>query len=112
MQILACSPPFSILPLQFRCFTEYAQSILEALPPIHLDHDVGIILDFGGVSGTDGWGRENTPGETGREGPIDVQDSDFRGQVWNHWAAIREDAEGVCLLCQANVDLSVSPARV
>lgn len=109
MHALICSPPFSAFPLQIRCFTEHAHSILDGLPPTHLDHDVGVILDLGGVSGSTGHRRQSTSGATSREGPIDVQDSDFRGQVWDHWVAERETVERACSLCTEGVDPSVSP---
>lgn len=108
MHTLICSSPFSSLPLHVRCFTEHAHSIFDALPPTHLEHGVGVILDLGGVSGSTGQRRESTSGALSREGPIDVQDSEFRGQAWDHWVAIRETVERACSICKEYVDPTVS----
>jgi structure-specific endonuclease subunit SLX1 len=109
MHTLLCSPPFSSLPLHVRCFTEHAYAILDTLPPTHLEHNVGVILDLGGVSGSTGQRRQSTSGATARHGPIDVQDSDFRGEAWDHWVAIRETVEPVCSICSGHFNPTVSP---
>ena len=109
MHTLICSLPFAILPLHIRCFTEYAHSILDALPPRHLEYDVKVILDLGGVSGSTGRRRQSTSGATSQDGPIDVLDSDFRGQVWSHWVAVRETIGRACSICTEHLDITVSP---
>lgn len=108
MHTLLCSPPFSKLPLHVRCFTNHALAIFDALSPTHLRHEVGVILDLGGVSGSTGQRRSSTSGVTSQSGPIDVQDSTYRSQVWDHWTSMRETVQPTCSICHKHVNLSVS----
>jgi hypothetical protein len=55
---------------------------------------------------------EGTKGVTKIDGPIDVEDTEFRGMVWDKWKAFREGAEGSggeCAVCKEVIeDVDVS----
>lgn len=108
MLALLDRPPFSILPLRLRFFTEYSYSVYNALPPVLLDRELDCILDLGGVSGATGHRRQSTRGVTSQAGPIDVTDSDFRAPAWDKWARHRDQLDPKCLICYRAVDMTVS----
>lgn len=76
---------------------------------------VTITLDLGGVAGSTGRRRASTMGVTAREGPIDVQDTEYRlgPRVWGKWQLLEDDLKSglsmaICGICQQAVNLSVS----
>ncbi|WVQ80842.1 hypothetical protein IAT38_002949 [Cryptococcus sp. DSM 104549] len=118
-------PPFARLPLHIRFFVPEALEIFNGIHQNALSPDptpvpaskraaaavtlpsvisptVSKTLDLGGVSGLTGKRRESTKGVNGREGPIDVQDKDFRQGpgVWDKWLDVRNQAaDGESFLC-------------
>ena len=81
------------------------------LPPLSLV--MTTILDLGGVSGNTGLRRQSTQGVTGREGPIDVQDGDFRrgARVWERWKTLEVGLYRQrisCTICHQVIDTTVS----
>jgi hypothetical protein len=71
-----------------------------------------VMLDLGGVDGQAPGRLEGTKGVTKIDGPIDVEDTEFRGMVWDKWKAFREGAEGSggeCAVCKEVIeDVDVS----
>lgn len=80
------------------------------LPP--LPDTFSCLLDLGGVAGATGQRRVSTGGVTARDGPIDVDDSEFRRGlgVWGKWEAFRTDerTDLQCGLCHGQLDTTVS----
>lgn len=126
--MLLSVPPFSQLPLHLRFYNDQAQTIytkhrerttlelgnkrkpcpipLRPVPP-----DVTTILDLGGVSGQTGLRTPDTPGVTAIDGPIDVNDADFRtsDRVWGKWQQLSFDDQPCrCAICQSDIDRDVS----
>ena len=130
-------PPFSRLPLHLRFFTAESQShfnqqVRGPLAPFHsslkrpiektqvpvvalpsLSPTVSYVLDLGGVAGDAGSRRQSTRGVTEREGPIDVNDEDFRRGpgVWKKWKMFEKggsDADAQCDICGSSLDITVS----
>jgi len=127
--MLISVPPFSRLPLHLRFYNDQAQSIfdrhrerttlelgnkrnpcpfpLQPVPP-----DVTTILDLGGVSGQTGLRTPDTPGVTTIDGPIDINDTEFRTseRVWGKWQQLSCDDEPYqCDICQTDIDKRVGP---
>jgi hypothetical protein len=71
-----------------------------------------VVLDLGGVDGQAPGRLEGVKGVTKIDGPIDVEDTEFRGMVWDKWKAFREGAEGSggeCAVCKGVIeDVDVS----
>lgn len=71
-----------------------------------------VMLDLGGVDGQAPGRTEGTKGVTKIDGPIDVEDTEFRGMVWDKWKAFKEGAEGSggeCAICKEVIeDVDVS----
>lgn len=131
---LLSSAPFCRLPLHLRFFMSDAHAIFISLIPLDrgeprqktrpsaktstgpllaLSSMVTTVLDLGGVSGKTGIRRESVQGVTERDGPIDVEDGDFRGgpRVWKKWKLLQvraEDSSLSCALCHEPLDEVVS----
>lgn len=133
---LLCLAPFCKLPLHLRFFTTDAHAIFQQLvsptsdEPMQtgkrshreiagpsfllpaISSTVTTIVDHGGVSGNTGLRRQSTRGVVGREGPIDVQDEEFRRgpDVWTKWKTLQASTNGIsCTICGEAVDTTVWP---
>jgi structure-specific endonuclease subunit SLX1 len=99
-------PPFQAYPLHIRFFNVETQAMFQKLPIIT---SVTTILDLGGVSGGTGNRRSSTKGVTSQEGPIDVQDVEFRrgSRVWDKWKALERQGSANCGVCAESIDIHV-----
>ena len=79
----------------------------ESLPEV-----ATVVLDLGGVFGQAPGRTEATRGVTKLDGPIDVEDTDFRSVVWQKWKAFRQRQpgnSGSCAVCKGVIeDIDVS----
>ena len=69
-----------------------------------------VMLDLGWVDGKTGERQVGTKGVTKLDGPIDVEDTEFRNAVWAKWKRSRTGgAKGTCAVCRDNIeDVDVS----
>jgi len=72
-----------------------------------------VMLDLGGVDGKTGEREAGTKGVTKLDGPIDVEDTEFRNAVWAKWKRSRTGgAKGTCAVCRDDIeDVDVSPGH-
>ncbi|KAK6909929.1 hypothetical protein I203_103955 [Kwoniella mangroviensis CBS 8507] len=128
---LLSRPPFNRLPLHLRFFVPEVHDLFHNLEqndsrpvssrrtkkrvtqdwsPLPLPVTLTSIIDLGGVSGSTGARRHSTQGVQSREGPIDVNDVDFRQgeRVWGKWKAIeiriKQEGHIRCEQCDGEVD--------
>lgn len=75
-----------------------------------------VMLDLGGVDGQGKGRTDAVRGVTKLDGPIDVEDTEYRGMVWAKWKAFRRDQPGTsgsCSVCKGVIeDVDVSSGRV
>jgi hypothetical protein len=123
--------PFKRWPLHVRIFTEEAWAIwntFDGIEPVvagpkgrkkkkeprtfePLQELTEVTLDLGGVDGKTGRRGEEVKGVTKIDGPIDVEDTEFKEAVWGKWKRfkISSGSVGNCAICQGEVeDLDVS----